>query len=49
MEVISFESKAFVTLMGKIDEIAAYVEEYRQRESDGQQEQEEKRYRKADK
>lgn len=37
MEVITIESKAFAALVEKIDGIAAYVEESRQREPDGQQ------------
>ena len=36
MEVITIESKAFAALVEKIDGIAAYVEESRQREQDGQ-------------
>lgn len=42
MEVITIESKAFAALVEKIDGIAAYVEESRQRELDRQQGQEEK-------
>lgn len=49
MEVISIESKAFAALMEKIDGIAAYVEESRQKEVEQQQGQEEKSHRKADK
>jgi hypothetical protein len=49
MEVITIESKAFAALVEKIDGIAACVEKYRQRETDGQQEQEGKRCRKAGK
>lgn len=45
MEVITIESKAFSALVEKIDGIAAYVEESRQREQDGQQGQEEKNSR----
>ena len=45
MEVITIESKAFAALVEKIDGIAAYVEESRQREPDGQQGQEEKNSR----
>ena len=45
MEVITIESKAFAALVEKIDGIAAYVEESRQREQDGQQGQEEKNSR----
>ena len=45
MEVITIESKAFAALVEKIDGIAAYVEESRQRELDGQQGQEEKNSR----
>ena len=46
MEVISIESKAYATIMEKIDRIAAYVEESRQSEQQGQQE---KSHRKTDK
>ena len=49
MEVITIESKAFAALVEKIDEIAAYVEESRQKKPDGQQGQEEKNRRIADK
>lgn len=49
MEVISIESKAFAILVEKIDGIAAYVEESRQRELEQQQGEEEKNRRKADK
>ena len=45
MEVITIESKAFAALVEKIDGIAAYVEESRQRKPDGQQGQEEKNRR----
>ena len=49
MEVITIESKAFAALVEKIDGIAAYVEESRQREQDEQQGQEEKNSRTTDK
>lgn len=49
MEVMTIESKAFAALVEKIDRIAAYVEESRQRELEQQQGQEEKSRRKADK
>jgi len=49
MEVITIESKAFAALVEKIDGIAAYVQESRQRETEQQQGQEEKNRRKADK
>ena len=49
MEVITIESKAFAALVEKIDGIAAYVEESRQKKPDGQQGQEEKNRRIADK
>ena len=48
MEVITIESKAFAALVEKIDGIAAYVEESRQKKPDGQQGQEEKNRRLAD-
>ena len=48
MEVITIESKAFAALVEKIDGIAAYVQESRQRETE-QQGQEEKNRRKTDK
>ena len=48
MEVITIESKAFAVLVEKIDGIAAYVQESRQRETE-QQGQDEKNRRKADK
>ena len=49
MDVITIESKVFAALVEKIDGIAAYVEASRQRKSDGQQGQEEKNRRIADK
>lgn len=49
MEVITIESKAFAALMEKIDGIAAYMEESRQKKPDGQQGQEEKNRRIANK
>ena len=49
MEVMTIESKAFAALVEKIDGIAAYVEESQQRKPDGQQGQEEKNRRIADK
>ena len=36
MEVITIESKAFAVLVEKIDGIAAYVQESRQRETEQQ-------------
>ena len=49
MEVITIESKAFAALVEKIDGIAAYVADSRSKEPDGQQGQEEKNRRSADK
>ena len=49
MEVMTIESKAFAAFMEKLDGIAAYVEESRQREVELQQGQEEKNRRKAGK
>lgn len=50
MEVMTIESKAFAVLMEKLDRIAAYVEDSRQREqTEPQQGQEEKNRRKTDK
>lgn len=49
MDVITIESKAFAALVEKLDGIAAYVEESRQREPEQRQGQEEKNRRKADK
>lgn len=49
MEVISIESKAYAALLEKIDRIAAYVEESRQKELQEQQGQDEKSRKKTDK